>query len=604
MVGLFLLGLVIVVAVVAKPSSTQVQVGAPPTVPLSSSQPVVTPITPQGEWFLKGGMITGGFVAAEAQRDWPRWMQSLVSGAAGIPPQELGQASLMRIPDGSLPMAVQRLEAARVFTPEILKQAVAIGYTSNTGAWTKARASYLKAYLSSHSLPQDDPLTCSRVLNQLVAAKEYALVRCLLREGPWPNDESQRSICLGLLDLEEGVVKATPDLVQNAQKPVAERFFALQKLPGSASHADLIACFRGTDLLDNAVHLSVTKGWIAVSDPLVEEALQQQKVQDRNEPWFLVRNAERVSDLLWLRAADALSQDQREEAVRSANALLEHYPDSYYSGHALFLLGNRNAGRKPRLQIPTDVTVYNGDRFTVNPADVPWPAAFEAWATKGRFDLILAHADLQSQESVFLKAAALSGQIDLASRLLTVERRYSEENMSILYPCALVPTLERLLEEEGLKDQVEPAFILSVIKCESLFQPLASSSADAFGMMQLLKPTFARMMGRNADIHDPMTNLRAGIRYFKKIIKTADLQNTPKPVQYAYLLAGYHAGEGRAKTWKLATEAKLNLDMTPSSTLLRIEGIPIQSTRQYLTRVLGDYEIYTQLLKAKERDAS
>lgn len=598
-IGLSVLGLVIVVAVVAKPSSTPVPVVAPPTAPLSNSQHGVTPIAPQGEWFLKGGMVTGGFVSAEAQQDWPRWMQALVSGAAGVLPQELEQASLMRIPDESLPLAVQRLEAARVFTPEILKQAAAIGYTANTGAWAKARASYLKAYLSGHSLPQDDPLTCSRVLNQLAAAKEYALVRRLLREGPWPDDASQRSICLGLLDLEEGVVKATPDFVQNAQKSAAERFFALQKLTGSASHSDLIAGFQNTELFDNVVHLAVTKAWIAPSDPLVDEAVQQQKAQDRSDPWFLVRNAERVSDLLWLRATDALSRDQQEEAVRSANSLLERYPDSYYSGHAIFLLGAQDAGRKARLQVPTDVTVYNGDRFSGNAADVPWPAAFESWASKGRFDLILANADLQSQEAEFLRAAALSGQIDLAARLLTVERRCNVENLSLLYPCAIAPTVAKLLEEEGLKDQVEPAFVLSVIKCESLFQPSASSSADAFGMMQLLNPTFARMMGRNADIRDPLTNLRAGIRYFKQIIKTADLQSVPKPVRYAYLLAGYHAGEGRAKTWKISTEAKLNLDVTPSSMLIRIEGIPIQSTRQYLTRVLGDYEVYTRLLGPK-----
>ena len=43
----------------------------------------------------------------------------------------------------------------------------------------------------------------------------------------------------------------------------------------------------------------------------------------------------------------------------------------------------------------------------------------------------------------------------------------------------------------------------------------------------------------------------------------------------------------------------MNLDVTPSSMLIRIEGIPIQSTRQYLTRVLGDYEVYTRLLGPK-----
>jgi soluble lytic murein transglycosylase-like protein len=72
-------------------------------------------------------------------------------------------------------------------------------------------------------------------------------------------------------------------------------------------------------------------------------------------------------------------------------------------------------------------------------------------------------------------------------------------------------------------------------------------------------------------------------------------------VRYAYILAGYHAGEGRAKTWRLANEAKLGNSIDPEHKLLRIEAIPIYSTRQYLTRVLGDYEIYKRMQAASSR---
>ena len=34
----------------------------------------------------------------------------------------------------------------------------------------------------------------------------------------------------------------------------------------------------------------------------------------------------------------------------------------------------------------------------------------------------------------------------------------------------------------------------------------------------------------------------------------------------------------------------------PENLILRVEGIPIVSTRQYLTRVLGDYEIFSRML--------
>jgi soluble lytic murein transglycosylase-like protein len=247
------------------------------------------------------------------------------------------------------------------------------------------------------------------------------------------------------------------------------------------------------------------------------------------------------------------------------------------------------------------VTIYNAESLTATAPGAEWPSPYDTLAAQGRFDLILARADLASQSQVFLRAAAMAGQQDLVGRYLALEKKCSADSLALLYPQSLTPVLEKLIQEEGLTGLVEPAFALSVIKCESLFQPSASSSADASGLMQLLKPTFVRMMGKQADIRDPLTNIRGGLRYFKQIIRTAGLEGLPRDVRYAYLLAGYHAGEGRAKTWKLANEAKLGNGTGPEHKLLRVEAIPIYSTRQYLTRVLGDYEMYKRLPSAQSK---
>jgi hypothetical protein len=567
--------------------------------------PVYTPVAsqlvaiqPSQDWFLKGGEITGGFVSPEAQKDWPEWMQALVGDRQGVSREELVRAQFYRIPDAFLPRALGALERERIFTPDLLQQVSAISYVAGTGSWKEARTSYQKAYLAANALPLGDPATCSRLLTQLSQAKEYAAARNAMLMSQYPVDSALRASYLRMIDMEEGLLKATPDMVADQSLPAAERLVALMNVPKTATSPELVTSLRGSELFGNAVFTGLGKGWITISDPMVEEALQSEWRGEPEAPWFLIQRTERISDLLWLQVVDALNVGNAEAAKASATALLEKFPDSYYSGHALYALsslGVGSAGHPPRLKIPSDVTLYNAETLATTAPGTDWPSPFDNLAAKGRYDLILARADLATLPQVFLKAAAFAGQQDLVGRYLSIERKCSGESLPLLYPQSLLAVLDKVIQEEGLSGQVEPAFALSVIKCESLFQPSASSSADAFGLMQLLKPTFGRMMGKQADIRDPLTNIRGGLRYFKQIIKTAGLEGLPRDVRYAYILAGYHAGEGRAKTWRIANEAKLANATDPVQKLLRVEAIPIYSTRQYLTRVLGDYEIYRRL---------
>jgi soluble lytic murein transglycosylase-like protein len=567
--------------------------------------PVYTPVAsqlvaiqPSQDWFLKGGEITGGFISPEAQKDWPEWMQALLGDRQGVSREELARAQFYRIPDAFLPRALGVLERERIFTPDLLQQVSAISYVADTGSWKQARTSYQKAYLAANALPLGDPATCSRLLTQLSQAKEYAAARNAMLMSQYPVDPALRASYLRMIDMEEGLLKATPDMVADHGLPAAERLVALMNVPKTATSPELVASLRGSELFGNAVFTGLGKGWITISDPMVEEALQSEWRGEPEAPWFLIQRTERLSDLLWLQVVGALDAGNAEAAKASATALLERYPESFYSGHALYALsslGAASAGHLPRLKIPSDVTLYNAGSLAITAPGTDWPTPFDDLAAKGRYDLIVARADLVTQTQVFLKAAAFAGQQDLVSRYLSIEKKCSEESLPLLYPQSLLAVIDKMIQEEGLGGQVEPAFVISVIKCESLFQPSASSSADAHGLMQLLKPTFGRMMGKQADIRDPLTNIRGGLRYFKQIIKTAGLDGLPRDVRYAYILAGYHAGEGRAKTWRIANETKLANTTDPTQKLLRIEAIPIYSTRQYLTRVLGDYEIYRRL---------
>jgi soluble lytic murein transglycosylase-like protein len=103
------------------------------------------------------------------------------------------------------------------------------------------------------------------------------------------------------------------------------------------------------------------------------------------------------------------------------------------------------------------------------------------------------------------------------------------------------------------------------------------------------------MVGFGADILDPETNVRAGLRYYKTVIRTAQLETLPENARLVYILAGYHAGEGRARRWRLSNEETLRGKVTPETMLLRIDAIPITSTRHYILRVLGDRELFQTL---------
>ena len=552
-------------------------------------------------WFLKGGLITGGFVGARAQQDWPLWMQALLGNRPGVAPQELRKADLAKIPDARLVQAIRLLTANRVFEPRILRQATGIGYTSRAAEWQEARIAYQLAYLEAQGLPLKDPLTASRMLTQLAYHNDFdALRRCL---AATPLAADVRDSFLRLLALREGRQAASAAWVLDRTRPAAERLAVLTSLKDPKDPEVLLAAFRETDQLDRAVYHAVTRAWIPLDAPAVDAAIWMRKQPEGNPLWFMVAPGERVSDLLWMRAMSALRQERRAEAVTCAKALLEGFPGSALAGHAGYLLTALEPSfplpAQANLRVPADVTLFNARRLKaqLEPQAGNWPEPLGALAIRNRFDLILSRTDPGREEGLFLRAAFQAGQEDLVARYEATERRCVPGNLPFLYPVKLAPLVGRLIREEGLSGLVDTAFVLAMIKNESLFQPDARSGAEAFGIMQLLRPTFRRLVDRDADIMDPETNIRAGLRYYRTVIRAASLEGLPEEVRLLYVLAGYHAGEGRARRWRQATEEKLGGRVEPVETLLRVDAVPIDSTRQYILHVLGDRELFKAYLE-------
>ena len=142
----------------------------------------------------------------------------------------------------------------------------------------------------------------------------------------------------------------------------------------------------------------------------------------------------------------------------------------------------------------------------------------------------------------------------------------------------------------------ETAFILSIIRQESEFDLSANSHAGAKGLMQLM-PYTAKLVAKQANLPytksrlttDPEYNINLGSHYIAGLILEYD-------GAYPFAIAAYNAGPKRVRYWK-----KLNKD--PQKKQINyvdwIELIKFRETRNYVQRVLENYNVYRYILEQK-----
>jgi len=142
----------------------------------------------------------------------------------------------------------------------------------------------------------------------------------------------------------------------------------------------------------------------------------------------------------------------------------------------------------------------------------------------------------------------------------------------------------------------ENAFILSIIRQESEFDLSANSHAGAKGLMQLM-PYTAKLVAKQAKLPysrsrlttDPEYNINLGSHYIAGLILEYD-------GAYPFAVAAYNAGPKRVRYWK-----KLNKDPQKNQIdyINWIELIKFKETRNYVQRVLENYNVYRYILEQK-----
>jgi len=134
----------------------------------------------------------------------------------------------------------------------------------------------------------------------------------------------------------------------------------------------------------------------------------------------------------------------------------------------------------------------------------------------------------------------------------------------------------------------ETAFVYSISRQESNFDPNARSGVGARGMMQLMPPTaaiVARQLGESHSVDrlsEPTYNMRLGSTYLGDMVDTFS-------GSYIMAAAAYNAGPGRPAAW-----ATLCGDPRGAATdpLDFIECIPFSETRNYVMRTLETTMVY------------
>jgi soluble lytic murein transglycosylase len=224
-------------------------------------------------------------------------------------------------------------------------------------------------------------------------------------------------------------------------------------------------------------------------------------------------------------------------------------------------------------------------------ADELTTVGLDEWALK---ELALASETAPDSPKVNLATAKIYRYREENVQALNTMRRsfpdYSQmkpeemtrEEWDVFYPLAYWD----IIVQESRAKNLDPYQVAGLIRQETIFTTRAKSSANAYGLMQLLIPTArttARKYGVNREItveslYEPRLNIQLGTAYLRDQID--------KFGRIEYVAAAYNAGPGRAVQWSSSL---------PSPMDEWAEAVPFKETRGYVQGVVRNRLQYLRL---------
>ncbi len=148
------------------------------------------------------------------------------------------------------------------------------------------------------------------------------------------------------------------------------------------------------------------------------------------------------------------------------------------------------------------------------------------------------------------------------------------------------PYLE-LITQNAEKFGVSPELILSIMRQESAFNPLARSHADAFGLMQVLPREARRMallhkipMSDEEDLFKPEVNIPVGSAYMKELWENYN-------GQFIVSVASYNASSKAVMGW---IQSRFRSDPYQF-----VEDVPYEETKEYIKLIFRNMVMYKRM---------
>jgi len=326
-------------------------------------------------------------------------------------------------------------------------------------------------------------------------------------------------------------------------------------------------------------------GWIALSflkDPLTAKSHFENFYNNVNYPISTSRGA------YWLaRTYEKLGDTEQSNKFYQEAA---KYLTTYY-GQLAFLKLNPNG----KFELNKDMEVDNKYRYIFFNKELVKIVYLLDELKKDKYTkFILRHLAndniIKGSEVLAAELATDIERYDFAiqvSKIASYQKRFHNK---FNYPIISTP---KTINGRKIPDS---AFILSIIRQESEFDLSANSHAGAKGLMQLM-PYTAKLVSKQAKLpysksrltKDPEYNINLGSHYIAGLILQYD-------GAYPFAVAAYNAGPNRVKYWK-------KINKNPQKKQINyvdwVELIKFRETRNYVQRVLENYNVYRYILEKK-----
>ena len=303
--------------------------------------------------------------------------------------------------------------------------------------------------------------------------------------------------------------------------------------------------------------------------------------------------------LYWTaRANDRLND--RGAAVAGFRQCIADYRNTYYGREARRELDAWHVAVEAEPARGAEPPTHSDSLAAIAPGRLPANAAVvRALLGAGLYDDAVGELRLVERDggtSPLIEATlayALNRKGELRPAIQTMRRAYPQflaaggeglpaDLLTVIFPVAYWDLIRKYADAHKL----DPYLMAALIAQESTFDAGVKSTANAWGLMQVLPSTgreYAHKLGiapfRTSRLTDPEVNIRIGMAFF------ADLLDHFGDLSLA--LAAYNAGEDRAEHWKAARQG-VDRDQF-------IDDIPYAETQNYVKRILGTAEDYRRL---------